>query len=127
MKKSLFQKVLCLILSVTTLLGIFSVSIFAAVSDDKDYVSSNTNTAATRDEMTALVGIPTYAEYLEKHKGLPEEQEEGVIKEINLSDISFDGGKLFDGSVENSPGFVKDHPLCAGYGNSNANWKNFGA
>ena len=94
MKKSLFQKVLCLILSVTTLLGIFSVSIFAAVSDDKDYASSNNNTAATKDEMTALVGIPTYAEYLEKHVGLPEKQTTELKVDITNPDmIVTDDGK----------------------------------
>ena len=129
MKKSLFQKVLCLILSVTTLLGIFSVSIFAAVSDDKDYASSNNNTAATKDEMTALVGIPTYAEYLEKHVGLPEKQTTELKVDITNPDmIVTDDGKTTvgqDGKPTAKP--VKDHTSCEGYGNSDdANWQNFG-
>ena len=67
MKKSLSQKVLCLILSLTTLLGLLSVTAAAAVSDDQDYHKSNNDTASTREEMTALVGIPTYEEYLKKY------------------------------------------------------------
>jgi hypothetical protein len=129
MRKSLFQKVLCLILSVTTLLGIFSVSIFAAVSDDKDYVSSNNNTAATRDEMTALVGIPTYAEYLEKHVGLPENQTEELKVDITNPDaIVTDDGKTTVGQDgKPTATLVKDSTACAGYGNStNSDWQNFG-
>ena len=131
MKKSLFQKVLCLILSVTTLLGIFSVSIFAAVSDDKDYVSSNNNTAATRDEMTALVGIPTYAEYLEKHVGLPENQTAGLEVDITNPDaIVTDDGKTTVGQDGKPTATLVSDPnnnYCEGYGNStNSDWQNFG-
>ena len=129
MKKSLFQKVLCLILSVTTLLGIFSVSVFAAVSGDQDYPSSNNNTAATRDEMTALVGIPTYAEYLEKHAGLPTNQSTSIP--VSITDPNYvvtENGlttKDADGNYIGSK--VSESALCAGYGDAtNANWKNFG-
>ena len=129
MKKSLFQKVLCLILSVTTLLGIFSVSVFAAVSDDQDYVSSNNNTAATKEEMTALVGIPSYAEYLEKHVGLPEQQATRLEVDITNPDavVTDDGKTTVDSNGNPTATLVKDSGLCAGYGNSDdANWQNFG-
>ena len=61
MKKKLFQKVLALLLSVTTLFGVFVFSVSAA-SDEKVY-GSNQDTAATLEEMQQLVGVLPYAEY----------------------------------------------------------------
>ena len=129
MKKSLFQKVLCLILSVTTLLGIFSVSIFAA-SDDQNYASSNNNTAASREEMKSLVGIPTYAKYLETHNVLPKNQQEEYVIDITNPEliVTDDGKTTVDKNGNTLAQLVEDHALCAGYDNPNdVNWQNFGA
>ncbi|MBR5139888.1 MAG: hypothetical protein IKV16_02420, partial [Clostridia bacterium] len=118
----MFQKVLCLILSVTTLLGIFSVSVLAAVSDDQDYVESNNTTASTKEEMTALVGIPTYEEYLEKHYGLPQNQSEEIS--VNILDFIASPGK--DGVDAAAP--VDQHNMCVGYADpDDINWKGFTA
>ncbi len=61
MKKTLFQKVLCLILSATVLLGLVAFS--AAAADVKH--GTNRDTASSLAEMEALVGVLSYDEYLE--------------------------------------------------------------
>ena len=66
MKKSLFQKAICLILSVTTLFGMVAVSASASASSGKSY-PSNRDTASTLEEMKALVGISSYDEYLAEY------------------------------------------------------------
>lgn len=136
MKKSLFQRVLCLILSVTTLLGIFTVNAVAARSEDQDYVQSNNNTASTKDEMTALVGIPTYSEYLEKYEGLggtaPTQELEIVLSNIvaDKSDVMVDmnGNPILDenGDKKFLAQKVTESGFCTGYGNSAIlEWANF--
>jgi len=126
MKKSLFQKVLCLILSVTTLLGIFSVTVFAAKSEDQDYVESNNDTASTKEEMTALIGIPTYKEYLEKHSGLPQYQKEEIPVDITQIVDTTPAKDTDDGKIDAAT-TVDKHNQCVGYGNSSdINWSAFG-
>ena len=61
MKKPLFQRVMCFILSVATLLG--AVGFTVAAGDLKP-----DTTAATLDEMKAVVGTTTYAEYIAGYK-----------------------------------------------------------
>jgi len=56
MKKKLFRKVLCFILSVTTLFG--AVGVTAAAGPLK----GDESTSATLEEMEALVGTLSYAE-----------------------------------------------------------------
>ena len=73
MKKMRFQKVICFILSVTMLLSVFGVTAFAA-SDDGDSLKrepgsdeKNPYSASTLEQMQALVGTLSYAEYLSSH------------------------------------------------------------
>ena len=61
MKKTLFQKVLCIILSATTLLGVFAFSAFAASSGG---YGTNRDTASSLEDMQSLVGVSTYEEYM---------------------------------------------------------------
>ena len=63
MKNSLLQKVLCLILSATTLFGVIAVTAAAAETDR----GSNRDTASSLEEMQQLVGVSTYDEYLEEY------------------------------------------------------------
>ena len=63
MKKSLFQKVLCIILSVTTLFGVMAFSVSAA----DGLRGTNRDTASSLEDMKSLVGVSTYAEYLEEY------------------------------------------------------------
>lgn len=76
MKKPLFQKVICLILSVTTLFGMVAVSASAATSSGKSY-TSNRDTASTLEEMKALVGVSSYDEYLAEY-GDPDPNQTGL-------------------------------------------------
>ncbi len=62
MKKSMFQKVLCFILSVTTLFSIVALTV--AAGDLKP-----DSTAATLDEMKSVVGTNSYADYIADYEG----------------------------------------------------------
>ncbi len=64
MKKTMFQKVLCLILSVTTLLGVLAVS---AAASTEELRGTNRDTAASLEEMQTLVGVSSYSDYLEMY------------------------------------------------------------
>ena len=73
MKKTRFQKVLCFILSVTMLLSVCGITVFAA-SDSEESLKRNPGTeeknpysASTLEEMQALVGTLSYAEYLNSY------------------------------------------------------------
>ncbi|MBO7303884.1 MAG: extracellular solute-binding protein, partial [Clostridia bacterium] len=82
MKKSLLQKVLCVLLSATTLFGLVGFTAAAATSSGEKR-GSNRDTASSLEEMQALVGVPTYEEYLDEYdyehqSGLP-----GVSIDIN--------------------------------------------
>ena len=61
MKKTVFQKVVCLILSVTTLLGAFGIT--AAASSD-ELRGTNRDTASSLEEMQDLVGVLSYDKYI---------------------------------------------------------------
>ena len=70
MKKTLFQKVICFILSATMLLSVFCMSVFADSEVSKrDPAASERNpySASTLEEMQALVGTLSYAEYISSH------------------------------------------------------------
>ena len=83
MKKTRFQKVLCFILSVTMLLSVCGVTVFAASNEEESYKrnpSSNEKypySASTLEEMQALVGTLTYAEYLSSNS---DQRDEYVAK-----------------------------------------------
>ncbi len=64
MKRTLFQKVVCLILSVTFILATFTVGASAS-----QYKGSE-STSSTLEEMKALVGTSSYAEYIEDYAEL---------------------------------------------------------
>ena len=72
MKKSLFQKVICFILSVATLFGVVALSASAAIRPSEEEHADRLkdqdghySSAATLEEMAAVVGTSSYAEYLE--------------------------------------------------------------
>ena len=73
MKKTRFQKVICFVLSVTMLLSVFGITVFAA-SDEGDSLKrqpgseeKNPYSASTLEQMQALVGTLSYAEYLSSY------------------------------------------------------------
>ena len=118
MKKSLFQKALCLLLSVTTLLGLLSLTAAAAVFDDKNYHASNNDTASTREEMTALVGIPTYAEYLAKYSNSPASSKNKPLFINVVDDI------VHEESTGNAVK-VSESLVCQDYKTGGATWDGF--
>ena len=61
MKRKMFQKVICFILSVSTFLGIFGIG--AQASSDRN---TNSGTAASLDEMKELLGMSSYDVYASK-------------------------------------------------------------
>ncbi|MBE6634686.1 MAG: extracellular solute-binding protein [Ruminococcaceae bacterium] len=61
MKKSLFQKVICFILSAAMLLSAVALTVSAGELKPD-------STAATLDEMQSLIGTTSYAEYIAPHK-----------------------------------------------------------
>ena len=72
MKKSLFQKIICLILSVTTLLGALGITVSASTDGSGTKYGSNKDTAASLTEMQELAGVKSYDEYL-KYYGQPDD------------------------------------------------------
>ena len=64
MKRTVFQKVTCLLLSVTILLGAFGVTSLAAGGELKP-----NGTAASLEDMKALVGTSSYDEYIADYTG----------------------------------------------------------
>ncbi len=60
MKRKLSQRVICLVLSVATLLGAFGITVGAANGEFKP-----NGTASTLEEMKNLVGVTSYLDYLE--------------------------------------------------------------
>ncbi len=76
MKKKLFQKAICLFLSVTVLFGVLSVSVFASAIPINGSYGTNRDTAASLEEMKDLVGVLSYREYLEAN-GVEFDEETG--------------------------------------------------
>ena len=114
MKKTLFQKVICLILSVTTLFGV--VGITAMASSGKALRGTNRDTASSLEEMEALVGVSSYDEYISEYgtsyvPGLPT---------YSVTDITQ--------MVSGSNGVVTgESDVCQNaYKENQANWSNFG-
>lgn len=70
MKKSLFRKVLCFVLSVTVLLSCMGFSVSAAsLKDDPD--AEHPYSVPSIEEMQSLVGTVTYSEYLADYGSYP--------------------------------------------------------
>ena len=116
MKKLLFQKVICIILSVTTLFGLFAFSAAAATSGGRTY-ASNRDTASTLEEMEALVGISPYDEYLKEY-GEPNPDVSG------MSTIVIDVTKVTGGSSGQT---VAGSEVCQNAMKEDpSNWKDFG-
>ena len=95
MKNKLFQKVICFILSVTMLLSVFCVSVFAASEEEESlkrnpgYEEKNPYSASKLEDMQALVGTLSYDDYLTRY----EEQLQAYFDKLGttqFSPIAFD-------------------------------------
>jgi cytochrome c556 len=108
MKKNLFRKVLCFILSVTTLFGAVGVSASAAS------YKGDESTSATLEEMESLVGTLSYAEYLKTYSD--------VVNREGLGSISVDVTKF-----EGNGSIVSESDACTGSMSENPDaWAEFG-
>ena len=127
MERKMLQRIICLILSVTLLLGAMLVPSFAAevdtsVSTGKNQDPKPDSTAPSLEEMKDLVGVTSYAKYISEYKELykPSEYENDEIIEIKGIDF-----------VENddTPGDtmkVSDSEVCLdAMKNSPDSWKSF--
>ena len=120
MKKTLFQKAICLILSVTTLFGVMAFSVSAS-SSEEGLRGTNRDTASSLEEMQALVGVSSYDEYLAEYgdkytPGLP-------IISVDLNDtIAGSSGKKPIDSEECLEANMAVQENWAGFGEDN--WTN---
>ena len=80
MKRKMSQRVICLLLALTTLLGAFGITVGAANGELKP-----NGTASTLEEMKSLVGVSTYAEYLEDWSKVATSKPKNTIS-VNILD-----------------------------------------
>ena len=114
MKKTLFQKVICLLLSVTTLFGLVGFTAMASTSDT-GLRGTNRDTASSLEEMRDLVGVSSYEEYLAEH---------GSDYKTGLPTISIDMEDIVDGSNGVKPSLSE---ICQNaYKENQSNWTEFG-
>lgn len=117
MKKSLFQKALCFILSVTTLFGVLGITAAAKHAPGSVYDESSRGTAPSRDEMQALVSAYSYEVYLNE-KG---NHDQDASK---METVSVDILNMVDGSTGK---IVADSDICVeAMQEHSSNWVEFG-
>ena len=145
MKKNRFQKVICFILSVTMLLSVCAVTAFASSEDipsKRDPGEKNPYSASELEEMKALVGTLSYAEYLSsnidqrneyfaKLAELKEASAGGVITldEISIPDILEPAvdGEVSEAEKNKVPQTVSKNDKCTLSQSKNPEaWANFG-
>ena len=112
MKKNLFRKVLCFILSVTTLFG--AVGVTAAAGPLK----GENSTSATLEEMQALVDTKSYAAYKQQYAHVV--NKEG-LPSISIDVLNFEGNAVIvDSSLERFEGIKNPNdPAWTEFGKEN--------
>ena len=93
MKRKMFQRIVCLVLSVTLLLGSMSIGSFAAEGQYKP-----NGTAASLEEMQAVVSTSGYDKYISNYPNANEGKE--------LTDIQINVSNMFNGSSSSDSGIV---------------------
>lgn len=111
MKRTRFQRVICLVLSFTLLLGSLAIgTVGAAASEFKGTES----TASTLEEMKALIGTSSYAEYLSHYGDYKNPQ---GLAPIVIDVTQYIGDAELVGDSTECVESKEDYPF---------NWKNFG-
>ncbi len=105
MKKSVFQRIVCLILCVTTLFSVVAVGAFAGYNKPE-------TTAASLKDMQQLVGTTSYAEYLET---MPESKE--GLTTILVSNSAVTGDAELVANSQECQNSMMENPDA---------WENFG-
>ena len=100
MEKSLFQKIVCLILSVATLFSVAVLTVSAATELDSDTELANRlkgdkSSAATLEEMQAVVGTTTYEEYASSHSDKNKGYGEIVLNNETARDEKSESGDIY--------------------------------
>ncbi len=117
MKNTLFQKIVCLILSVTTLLGAFGITAFA---DSEEKRGTNRDTASTLEEMQSLIGASSYEDYLKTY-GNPDDASVADLPVISIDVIN----NLVAGSSNGVK--VSESDVCKdAIAEDQSAWANFG-
>ena len=118
MKKKLFQKAICLLLSVTLLFGVVGVSVFAAEKSGETYYGSNRDTATSLEEMKQLVGVMSYEEYLQANG---EATVNSGLGTLSVDIVNYSGsGEIVKDSQACLESFYKDQTLWQGF--EDADW-----
>lgn len=113
MKNTMFRRVICLILSVTLLLGTFGLGVSAASIKTED--EEHPYSASGLEEMSELVGVLNYEEYLESNNKLSTGNVPTKSIWVDIMNYSGDASK------------VSDSELCVGAMSSSPNdWIAFG-
>ena len=125
MKRTMFQKALCLILSVTFILSCFVIS--AGAASGTKY-KGDESTSSTLEEMKALVGTATYKEYISIYAGSEHPADLDIIH-INVRGKSEGGDLVEDGNdgdavhTENSEEYISARADAEKYA---TDWATFG-
>lgn len=110
MKKTMFQRVLCLVLSVTTLFAVLSFSVSAGE------LKGDESTSSTLEQMKALVSTTSYDEYLAEYPG---KNPAGLsVFPIRVTDVTGDA-ILSSESKECTDSFDEDQSKWSQFGD---NW-----
>ena len=115
MKTKVFQKAICLILSVTTILGALGITSFAA--EAKLPPKTNAGSAATLEDMIALLGTSSYAEYTLNHSDSKWQKE---LDEITIDVVN-------NLAIGSDASIAKDSKDCLDSAEANKSaWEGFG-
>ena len=139
MKKTRFQKVLSFVLSVTLLLSVCGVTAFAS-SDEGESLKrhpgsneKNPYSASTLEEMKALVGTLSYAEYLSSHSEQRDAYRNNLDKGVTYSTIPIENILVFTTDEDNEANkgkiaeVVSSNQMCTDSMAKNpGSWVNFG-
>ena len=109
MKNKRFQRVLCFILSVTMLLSVFGVTVFASEAHKYNPNDANPYTPTTAEEMQALIGTLTYVEYLDSYSEQRAEYVES-LKTQTYNKVAFD---ILNPQAGSNAIKVSDSDACA--------------
>ena len=91
MKRKMYQRVLCFVLSALTLFGTLVIPSFAA--ENSEY-KTNAGSAATLEEMVALLGTSSYAAYSAQYD--KKDYEGKGLETIEIPLLNFVGDGLRD-------------------------------
>ena len=120
MKKSMFQKVICFVLSVATLFSIFALTV--AASSESGRPKTDT-TAATLKDMEALIGTTSYQDYIADYKGANPGSE--TIR-LDNSTAVLSGVKIKEGQEAYYKVAVSENQFCLDYQQAeSARWEQF--